>query len=82
MFVPGLPLGLQQSHQLQKYFSSSIYTTLQSMMSAKLSLHGFWHCRVNGLIKTIQTIPHNHVSFKFASFYGGLRLILVYPNPQ
>ncbi len=59
------------------------YTTLQSMMNAKLSLHGFWHCHENGLIKTIQTIPHNlYVSFKLASLYCGLRLILVYPNPQ
>ena len=35
-------------------------TTLQSMMNAELSPHGFWHCHENGLIKTIQTIPHNH----------------------
>ena len=34
-------------------------TNLQSMMNAKLSKHGFWHCHENGLIKTIQTIPHN-----------------------
>ena len=34
-------------------------TTLQSMMNAKLSLHGFWHCHENRLIKMIQTIPHN-----------------------
>ena len=27
-------------------------TTLQSMMNAKLSLHGFWHCHENGLTKT------------------------------
>ena len=52
------------------------------MMNAKLSLHGFWHCHENRLIKTIQTIPHNlYVSFKLASLYCGLRLILVYPNP-
>ena len=58
-------------------------TTLQSMMNAKLSLHGFWHCHKNGLIKTIQTIPHNlYVSFKLTFLYCGLRLILVYPNPQ
>ena len=50
------------------------------MMNAKLSLHGFWHCHENGLIKTI---PHNkYVSFKMASLYWGLWLILVYPNPQ
>ena len=52
-------------------------------MNAKLSLHRFWHCHENGLIKTIQTIPHNlYVSFKLTSLYCGLRLILVYPNPQ
>ena len=37
----------------------SISTTLQSMMNAKLSKYRFWHCYENGLIKTIQTIPHN-----------------------
>ena len=58
-----------------------VRTTLQSMMNAKLCLHGFWHCHENGVIKTIQTIPHNiYVSFKLASLYCGLRLILVYPN--
>jgi len=51
-------------------------------MNAKLSLHGFLHCHENGLIKTIPTIPHNlYVSYKLASLSGGLRLILVYPNP-
>ena len=34
-------------------------TTLQSTMNAKLSQHRFGHCHENGLIKTIQTIPHN-----------------------
>ena len=49
---------------------------------AKLSPHRFWPCHENGLIKTIQTIPHNlHLSFKFTSLYFGLRIILVYPNP-
>ena len=53
------------------------------MMNAKLSLHWLWPCYENGLIKTIQTIPHNlYVSVKFTSLYCGLRLILVYPNPQ
>ena len=58
-------------------------TTLQSKMNAKLSPHRLWHCHENGLIKTIQTIPHNlYVSFKLTSLYCGLRIILVYPNPQ
>ena len=58
-------------------------TILQSMMNAKLNLHGFWHCHENGLIKTIQTIPHNlYVSVKLTPLNHGLRLILVYPNTQ
>ena len=39
-------------------------TTLQSMMNAKRSPHRFLYCHESGLIKTIQTIPHNlYVSF-------------------
>ena len=57
--------------------------TFQSMLNAKLSLHRFWPCHENGLIKTIQAIPQNlYVSFKSTSLYCGLRIILVYPNPQ
>ena len=53
------------------------------MMNARLSKHMFWHCHENGLIMTIQTIPHKlYVSVKLASLYCGLRLILVYPNTQ
>ena len=41
-------------------------TTLQSKMNAKLSKQRFWHRYENGLIKTIQMIPHNlYVSVKF-----------------
>ena len=41
-----------------------VYTTLQSMMNAKLSPHRFWPYHENGLIKTIQMIPYNlYVSF-------------------
>ena len=58
-------------------------TTLQSKMNTKLSLHRFWPCHENGLIKTIQTIPHNlYVSFKLTSLYYGLWIILVYPYPH
>ena len=46
-------------------------TTLQYVVNAKLSKHRFWHCHENGLIKTIQTIPHNLVSFKLTSLYYG-----------
>ena len=35
-----------------------VITTLQSMMNTKLSKQRFWHCYENGLIKTIQTLPH------------------------
>ena len=64
-------------------FVKSQATTLQSTMNAKLSKQRFWHCYENGLIKTIQTIPHNiYVSVKLTSLYCGLRIILVYPNPQ
>ena len=38
--------------------TSSLVTTLQSVMNAKLSEHRFWHCHDSGLVKTIQTIPH------------------------
>ena len=34
------------------------YTTLRSIMNAKLSKQKFWHCYENGIIKTIQTIPN------------------------
>ena len=48
--------------------SETGFTTLQSMMNAKLSKQRFWHCYENGVIETIQTIPHNlYVSFKSAS---------------
>ena len=49
------------------------YTTLQSLTNTKLSSQRFWPCHENGLIKTLQTIPHNlYVSFKSASLYCGL----------
>ena len=51
-------------------------------MNSKVSQHKFWHCHENGLIKMIQTIPHNlYVSVKLTSLYYGLRLILDYLNP-
>ena len=58
-------------------------TTLQSMMNTKLIKQRFWHCYENGLIKTIQTIPHSlYVSIKLIPLYCGLGPILVYPNSQ
>ena len=60
-----------------------IGTTFPSLMNTKLTLHGVWHCHENGLNKTMQTITHNlYVSHKLTSLYRGLRIILVYPNPQ
>ena len=56
---------------------------LQSIMHSKLSKQRFWRCYETRLIKTVQRIPHNlYVSVKLTSLYCGLRLILVYPNPQ
>ena len=53
------------------------------MINVELSKQKFRHCYENGLIKTIQTISHNlYVSVKLISLYCGLRLIMVYPNPQ
>ena len=47
-------------------------SSILSMMNAKLSQQRFRHCHENGLIKMIQTIPHNlHVSFKLTSLYCG-----------
>ena len=54
--------SLNQDWSLQRCWS--LRTTLQSTMNAKLSQHGFGPCHENGLIKPIQTIPHNqYVSF-------------------
>ena len=94
MFAPSAPPGtmmVRANGGQQKGFTSGVLaeyphfmiTTFQSMINAKLSPHGFWHCHENRLIKTIQTIPHNlYVSFKLTFLYCGLRIILVYPNPQ
>ena len=60
------------------WHTSPIYDKLSTQTK-----YGFWHCHENGLIKAIEMTPHNlYVSFKSASLYCGLRLILVYPNPQ
>ena len=65
------------------YLNLFDFTTLQSVMNAKLSKQRFWHCHENSLIKTIQTIFRNlYVSVTLTSLYCGLWLILVYPNPQ
>ena len=84
--VSRYPRILLCKKKLQKIKITSTYvisTTLQSLMNTRLSLHRFWPCYENGLIKTIHTIPHNlYVNFKLTSLYSGLRIILVYPNPQ
>ena len=39
-------------------------TLIQSMINARLSQQRFWRCHENGLVRAIQTIPHNlHLSF-------------------
>ena len=74
---------LMTSQSSQAILLTIMLTTLQSMINAKLSQHRFWPCHENRIIETIQTLPHNlYVSFKVTSLYCGLRLILVYPNPQ
>ena len=45
--------------------------------------HRFWPCYENGVIKTIQTVPHNlYVSIKLTSLYCGLRINQDNPNLQ
>ena len=58
----------------------SIIPLIQAIKNAKLSLHGFWRCPEDGLIKTIQTMPHKlYVNFKSASILLRIRLD---PNHQ
>ena len=53
------------------------------MMNVKLTQQRFGHCYENGLIKTIQMIPHNlNMGVKLTSLYCEIRFILVYCNPQ
>ena len=53
----GYDLTFKSTHLI--LYMSYDTTTLKSLMNAKLSKRRFWHCHANGLIKTIQTIPHN-----------------------
>ena len=66
-----MALNLKWSSQIwSEVLAGGGTTNLQSMMNAKLSLHRFWPSHENGLIKTIQTMPHNlKVSVKSASLY-------------
>ena len=93
-FIPGaIHLVRVHLHVYLLPFNSSrnqspsiLSTTLQSVMNAKLSKHMFWNCHENGLIKTIQMMPHNlYVSVCQVDFpllwikdYPGLFI----PNPQ
>ena len=62
--------SLTQASKLDQVLEYVPNIALQSMMNAKLSLHRFWPCHENGLIKMIQTLPHNlYVSFKSASLW-------------
>ena len=53
------PVEVQHLTLCKETTTQSVRTTLQSVMNAKLRKHRFWHCREKGLMKTIQTIPHN-----------------------
>ena len=53
VFISSIILNRFVEFGMKKMSLQLVYTTLQSMMNAKLSLHGFWHCQENGLIKTI-----------------------------
>ena len=57
LLIPGLASADQYFDP--GYVNINSDTTLQSMMNVKLSKQRFRHCYENGLIKTIQTIPHN-----------------------
>ena len=68
--------GLSQSRH-----ATQPSTTLQYLINTNLSQQWFWPYHENWLIKSIPIIPHYlHGSFKEASLYSVLRLILVYPN--
>ena len=57
-------------------------TPLQSMMNAKLSLHGFWYCHETGSSRWFKRYPHNlYVSFKSPSLYCELGYTRIL-NPQ
>ena len=66
-----------------RHKSPNCSTILQFVMNVKPNQQRFEYHHENGLIKMIQTIPHNlYVSVKLTSLYCGLRIILVYPDPQ
>ena len=70
--------GIEQVTVKLKDTSKKVYTTLQSMMNAKLSLHGFWHCcqEKGNQDDTPQPISEFQVGLPLL----WKRLILVYPN--
>ena len=54
-------------------------------MNSKLSLHQFWTCHEDRLIKTIQATPHDlYLSLMSAPLYFTVAksLTLVYHNPK
>ena len=64
--VNGIATDISEGGHSKNSFAMSQLTTLKAMMNAKLSQHSFWHCHENGLIKTIQTLPHKlYVSCEF-----------------
>ena len=76
------PLSLAQTlaHMIvscEREHNSAIYDECQTHSAKVLALTS----HESELIKTNQTIPNNP-SFKLTSNYGGLRIILVFPNSQ
>ena len=58
--------GMLVRHLLPRFLlkhstSTKENVTLQTLMNTKLRQHRFWPCHDDGLINTIQTIPHSHL---------------------
>ena len=62
--------------QAKNFGQLSLRATLQSMINAKLSLHRFWPCHENRLIKTIQAIPPQP-SGEFQVDFPLLRIVIL-----
>ena len=78
----GNTLNLQQERDIQIFSTQSgSQATCKLLDTCKYYLYKPDTCKP--LTTTTLTIPHNlYVSVKLTSLYCGLRLILVYPNPQ
>ena len=54
-----LPSTMKAWYNGKSRFTRMQFTTLQSMINAKLGQHRFWPSHKNGLTRTIPMIPHN-----------------------